>query len=124
MSVNTDLSKRELRVLRGMADGKSNSQIGREMYLAENTVKTYARTLFKKLEVGDRAHAVAVAYQAGLLGAEESPAYQRMTDLERRVQAVLDNLTVQFSSPPTEFQRGYRTCEQKVRKLLGAEVLR
>ena len=124
MSVNTDLSPRELRVLHGMADGKTNGEIGKEMILATDTVKTHARRLFEKLEVHDRAHAVAVGYQAGLLGGKETATWRRMVELERRVQAVLDNLTVQFTGTPTEFQRGYRTCEQKVRKLLGAEVPR
>ena len=43
------LTERELQVLRGMAQGKSNGQIGRELYLSEDTVKTHARRLFRKL---------------------------------------------------------------------------
>lgn len=62
------LTPREVEVLQGMARGRSNADIGRDLFLAEDTIKTHARHLFKKLEVGDRAHAVAVGYQRGILG--------------------------------------------------------
>jgi DNA-binding NarL/FixJ family response regulator len=62
-----DLTERELQVLCGMADGKSNAEIGRELYVSEDTVKTHARRLFRKLGARDRAHAVASAFRAGLV---------------------------------------------------------
>jgi DNA-binding NarL/FixJ family response regulator len=62
-----DLTERELQVLRGMADGKSNAEIGRELFVSEDTVKTHARRLFRKLGARDRAHAVASAFRAGLV---------------------------------------------------------
>ncbi|WP_164704736.1 response regulator transcription factor, partial [Blastococcus litoris] len=40
---------REMQVLTGMSQGKSNAQIGRELYLSEDTIKTHARRLFRKL---------------------------------------------------------------------------
>ena len=58
------LTERELQVLRGMSQGKSNGQIGRELYLSEDTVKTHARRLFRKLGVRDRAQAVATVSAA------------------------------------------------------------
>jgi DNA-binding NarL/FixJ family response regulator len=61
------LTERELQVLRGMADGKSNAEIGRELYVSEDTVKTHARRLFRKLGARDRAHAVAAGFRAGLV---------------------------------------------------------
>lgn len=61
------LTERELQVLRRMAEGKSNAEIGRELYVSEDTVKTHARRLFRKLGVRDRAHAVAVGFRAGAL---------------------------------------------------------
>src|SRR5690606_26794827 len=61
------LTDRELQVLRRMAEGKSNAEIGRELYVSEDTVKTHARRLFRKLGVRDRAHAVAVGFRAGAL---------------------------------------------------------
>jgi DNA-binding NarL/FixJ family response regulator len=61
------LTERELQVLRGMADGKSNAEIGRDLFVSEDTVKTHARRLFRKLDARDRAHAVAAAFRAGLV---------------------------------------------------------
>ncbi len=61
------LTERELQVLHGMADGKSNAEIGRELFVSEDTVKTHARRLFRKLGARDRAHAVAAAFRAGLV---------------------------------------------------------
>jgi len=61
------LTERELQVLRGMAEGKSNAEIGRELFVSEDTVKTHARRLFRKLGARDRAHAVAAAFRAGIV---------------------------------------------------------
>ena len=63
--VRPSLTERELQVLRGMADGKSNAEIGRELFVSEDTVKTHARRLFRKLGARDRAHAVASGFRAG-----------------------------------------------------------
>lgn len=61
------LTKRELEVLGGMARGRSNSEIGRELFLSEDTIKTHARRLYRKLGASDRAQAVAVGFRFGLL---------------------------------------------------------
>jgi DNA-binding NarL/FixJ family response regulator len=61
------LTERELQVLNGMANGKSNAEIGRDLFVSEDTVKTHARRLFRKLGARDRAHAVASAFRAGLV---------------------------------------------------------
>ncbi|WP_216592909.1 helix-turn-helix transcriptional regulator [Verrucosispora sioxanthis] len=61
------LTERELQVLLGMAEGKSNAEIGRELFVSEDTVKTHARRLFRKLGARDRAHAVAAGFRAGLV---------------------------------------------------------
>ena len=61
------LTERELQVLNGMADGKSNAEIGRELFVSEDTVKTHARRLFRKLGARDRAHAVASGFRSGLV---------------------------------------------------------
>ncbi|MCD2188876.1 MULTISPECIES: response regulator transcription factor [Actinomycetospora] len=62
-----NLTEREMQVLRGMSQGKSNGQIGRELYLSEDTVKTHARRLFRKLSASDRAQAVAQGFRCGLV---------------------------------------------------------
>lgn len=61
------LTEREQQVLVGMSQGKSNAGIGRDLYLSEDTVKTHARRLFKKLGVNDRAQSVAIGFRMGLL---------------------------------------------------------
>lgn len=61
------LTERELEVLAGMCEGQSNAEIGRGLYLSEDTVKTHARRLFRKLGAADRAHAVAIALRRGLV---------------------------------------------------------
>ena len=61
------LSEREQQVLRAFAEGKSIPRIAEELFLAPSTVKTHTQRLYEKLEVGDRAAAVAEAMRRGLL---------------------------------------------------------
>lgn len=61
------LSPRELQVLEGMAAGQSNAEIGRSLWLSEDTVKVHAKKLFAKTGVHDRAAAVAWAFRSGVL---------------------------------------------------------
>ena len=61
------LTKRELEVLGGMSHGRSNAQIGADLFLSEDTVKTHARRMFRKLGASDRAQAVAIGLRAGLI---------------------------------------------------------
>lgn len=61
------LTEREVQVLRRVAEGESAAEIGRQLYLSPTTVKTHLRTLYAKLEVGDRAAAVAEAMRRGLI---------------------------------------------------------
>jgi DNA-binding NarL/FixJ family response regulator len=56
-----------MQVLTGMSQGKSNAQIGRELYLSEDTIKTHARRLFRKLGAKDRAEAVALGFRRGIM---------------------------------------------------------
>ena len=61
------LSQRELEVLRLVAQGLSNQEIGERLFLAVATVKGYNRTIFNKLQVHRRTEAVARASELGLL---------------------------------------------------------
>ena len=54
-----ELSAQELKVLRLAADGMTNRQIARSLFIGETTVKTYFNRIFAKLEVNDRTSAVA-----------------------------------------------------------------
>ncbi|ADD40094.1 transcriptional regulator, LuxR family [Stackebrandtia nassauensis DSM 44728] len=66
-SLRRGLSERETQVLLGIAGGKSNAEIGRELFITEDTVKTHARRMYRKLGARDRAHAVAEAFRIGIL---------------------------------------------------------
>jgi DNA-binding NarL/FixJ family response regulator len=60
------LTERESEVLALMADGLGNREIARRLFVTEATVKTHVNNLFGKLDVTDRAAAVAWAYRNGL----------------------------------------------------------
>lgn len=62
------LSPRELDVLRLVATGATNQAAARELMVSEATIKTHLIHLYNKLGVRDRAAAVAVAYERGILG--------------------------------------------------------
>lgn len=62
-----DLSDRELDVLRLLARGRPNQEIAKELFISEATVKTHIGRIFAKLDVRDRAQAVVVAYESGLV---------------------------------------------------------
>lgn len=61
------LSARELEVLRLVAAGHSNPEIGRELFIGEATVKTHLLHVFEKLGVSDRTRAVTLALELGIL---------------------------------------------------------
>ncbi len=61
------LTPREREVLRVIGRGRSNDEIATELYIGVATVKTHVNTLFAKLGVRDRANAVVVAYESGLV---------------------------------------------------------
>lgn len=61
------LTERELDVLGLIALGKSNKEIGRQLIISDETVKAHIKTIFDKLDVTDRTHAVTVATRRGML---------------------------------------------------------
>jgi len=61
------LTEREVEVLRFLSHGLTTAQTGAEMFISENTVKTHVRHILDKLEVSNRAEAVAKATQIGLI---------------------------------------------------------
>ncbi|GAP98050.1 response regulator [Leptolyngbya sp. NIES-2104] len=62
-----ELSDRELEVLRLIAAGKSNLEIGIELGIAESTVKFHVNHVLEKLEVSDRTQAVIQAAKRGIV---------------------------------------------------------
>lgn len=59
------LSKRELEVLRHVADGNSNQRVGEHLGLREDTIKAHMKTILQKLNARDRTHAVTIALRRG-----------------------------------------------------------
>ena len=70
----TSLTDREREVLTLIGRGRSNQEIARELYLSLATVKTHVNRLFSKLDLRDRAQAVVLAYESGLVRPGEAPA--------------------------------------------------
>lgn len=60
------LSGRELDVLKGLTEGKSNKEIARDLDVTEPTVKLHMKTLFRKVGATNRTQAALIAREAGL----------------------------------------------------------
>jgi DNA-binding NarL/FixJ family response regulator len=73
----TVLTPRELEVLRSLGTGLSNAELAARFRLSEATVKTHVARILAKLRLRDRAQAVVVAYETGLI----APGAGTRTDL-------------------------------------------
>ena len=68
-----DLTERELDVLRLLAKGLSNAEIGRELYIGDTTVKTHITHILQKLGLRDRVQAVVLVHETGLFDGGTQP---------------------------------------------------
>ena len=68
------LTERELVILNALARGLSNSAIGKELWVAEQTVKFHLTNIYRKVDAANRTEAVRRAYELGLI---ESPLYDK-----------------------------------------------
>ena len=64
---NDQLSNRETEVLQAIANGKTNKEIGAELFLAEETIKSHVRHILAKMCCKNRAHAVSVAHRRRMI---------------------------------------------------------
>lgn len=60
------LTNREMQMLHGLCEGKSNKQIAHDFNLSEPTIKLHMKTLFRKLDAQNRTQAVLIAKEAEL----------------------------------------------------------
>ena len=60
------LTTRELQVLKGLTEGKSNKEIARDLDITEPTIKLHMKTLYRKLDAANRTQAALIAREAGL----------------------------------------------------------
>jgi NarL family two-component system response regulator LiaR len=72
-SLFTDLSDRELEVLRLIADGLSNAEIARKLIISEKTVKGHVSNILSKLHILDRTQAAVYAWQQGFVARNHDP---------------------------------------------------
>jgi DNA-binding NarL/FixJ family response regulator len=66
------LTERELDILRLIAKGASNREIGDKLFLSEKTIKNYITSIFQKLQMNDRTQAAVYALQHGLISNSDS----------------------------------------------------
>jgi DNA-binding NarL/FixJ family response regulator len=68
------LTGREIAILKALARGLSNQAIGKELFVAEQTVKFHLTNIYRKLSAANRTEAVRIAYQHGLI---DNPIYEK-----------------------------------------------
>lgn len=59
------LTEREIQIIQELSEGNSNKEIADKLFISEKTVKSHLRSIFRKLDVGDRAEAVAYCMRQG-----------------------------------------------------------
>jgi len=69
--MRTDLTPREIEILKLLAKGPTNKQIGHALGISENTVKNHVNSVIEKLEVSDRTEAATTAIQRGLISVDD-----------------------------------------------------
>ena len=66
-ATDSALSPREIDILRLVAAGNANKEIGAQLSMTEETVKSHMRNIFSKLGAKDRTHALAIGVKRGII---------------------------------------------------------
>lgn len=69
--MRTDLTPREVEILKLLSKGPTNKEIGQALGISENTVKNHVNSIIEKLEVSDRTEAATTAIQRGLISVDD-----------------------------------------------------
>ena len=69
--MRTDLTAREIEILKLLSKGPTNKQIGHALGISDNTVKNHVNSVIEKLEVSDRTEAATTAIQRGLISVDD-----------------------------------------------------
>jgi two-component system NarL family response regulator len=69
--IRTDLTPRQLEILKLLSKGPTNKQIGHTLGISDNTVRNHVLRILEKLEVSDRTAAATTAIQRGLIVADD-----------------------------------------------------
>ena len=69
---DSDLTERELEVLRYLAEGLSKREIGKELFLSFNTIHSHTKSIYQKLRVSSRQDAIARAQELGALSTAQT----------------------------------------------------
>jgi DNA-binding NarL/FixJ family response regulator len=69
--MRSDLTTRELEILKMLAKGLTNKQVGRVLRISSNTVRNHVNSIIEKLEVADRTEAATTAIQRGIIEIDE-----------------------------------------------------
>lgn len=72
VNVFTELSEREMEVLRLIADGANNSNIAEQLFISEKTVKSHVSNILSKLHLADRTQAAVLAWREGVVRRDDS----------------------------------------------------
>ena len=69
---DSDLTERELEVLRYLAEGLSKREVGKKLFLSFNTIHSHTKSIYQKLRVSSREDAIARARELGALSTEQT----------------------------------------------------
>lgn len=70
--IREPLTTREREIIRHVAQGLRNAEVGKRLFIAEETVKAHLNSIFQKLHVRDRVQLLLYAFRAGIVGLEDT----------------------------------------------------